>query len=166
MKATYYPRARRTGLNIQELPDETLVFDTENEQANCLNATAALVWKHADGTRSVADIAAQMAQTLDAPVDARIVWYALAQLSKKNLLRERAPTPPEYAVMSRRAFLTKAGIVGAAVAIPVIVSIIAPTPAHAQSGCVDIGGGCLSNAQCCSNCCSGGLCYPPTFCGL
>lgn len=42
---SYYPQARRTGLSIQELPDETLIYDRENDQANCLNATAAEIWK-------------------------------------------------------------------------------------------------------------------------
>ncbi len=143
----FYPKARQAGLNIQELPDETLIFDTENDQANCLNATAALVWKHADGTRSVSDIAREMSQTLNAPVDTRVVWYALEQLSNKKLLQEPGPIPNEYDKMSRRAFLSKVGIVGAAVAIPVIVSIVAPSPAHAQSGCA--GGACVTTADCC-----------------
>ncbi len=160
---TYYPHARQTGLVIQKLSDETLLFDTENDQANCLNTTAALVWKNADGTRSVADIAREMTQTLDAPVDARVVWYALEQLSKKNLLQERAQIPSEYAAMTRRAFLTKAGVVGAAVAIPVIVSIIAPTPAHAQSGCLPFGEPCTIDGQCCTNCCADSVCDTACF---
>lgn len=159
---TYYPQARRTGLNIQELADETLIFDTENDQANCLNAVAAHVWKHADGTHSVADIAAHLTQTLHAPTDPRVVWYALEQLSKKHLLVTPLPIPPAYARMTRRSFLTKAGVAGAAVAIPVIVSIVAPTPAHAQSGCVADGQSCSTSAECCSKCCSPGsnTCFP------
>ncbi len=166
MNKGYLPRARRSGLNIEDLPEEILVFDTENEQANCLNSTAALVWKNADGTRSVSDIAAQMTQTLDAPVDSRVVWYALEQLSKKNLLQERAPIPSEYAAMTRRAFLSKASIVGAAVAIPVIVSIIAPTPAQAgASGCgVPNGESCFDHIDCCSECCAGNICSVPSVC--
>lgn len=151
---TYFPHARQHGLKIQELPDETLIFDTENDQANCLNTTAALVWKNADGARSVPEIAARLTQTLHTPVDDRVVWYALEQLSKKNLLLTGAQIPSEYKKMSRRAFLTKAGIIGATVAVPVIISIVAPTPAHAQSGCFGNGVTCVDALQCCSLCCN------------
>lgn len=158
-----HPRTRRTGLKIQELPDEILIFDTRNDQANCLNATAAQVWKLADGTRAVSDIAREMTQTFGSPVDARVVWYALEQLAQKGLLEESAPVPTDYAGMTRRTFLTRAGVVGAAVAIPVIVSILAPTPAHAQSGCLDEGQNCTTSEQCCSECCLTGLMQCVTF---
>lgn len=164
MKTSYYPRARRAGLQVQELDDETLVFDSTNDQANCLNATATLVWKYADGTRSVPDLANELTRALGTPVDQRVMWYALGQLSNKNLLQESAVIPNEYGNLTRRGFLTKAGLVGTAVAIPVIVSIVAPSPAHAQSGCVGFGGPCTSDGQCCSGfpslqCCEGqGLC--------
>lgn len=163
MTASYLPRARKVGLQIQELPAETLVFDTENEHANCLNATAAFVWKQADGTRSVADIATAMSKTLETSVEPRVVWYALDQLAKKNLLQERVPLPPEYAHMTRRAFL-RAGAVGAAVAIPVIISLAAPSPAHAQSACMNNGQSCITGEDCCSECCAGSICAPFSAC--
>lgn len=151
---SYFPQTRQHGLKIQELPDEILIFDTENDQANCLNAAAALVWKNADGTRSVPEIAARVGQTLHTPVDDRVVWYALQQLSQRKLLENGAQIPSEYVKMSRRAFLIKAGIIGAAVAVPVIISIVAPTPAHAQSGCFSNGVSCVDALQCCSLCCN------------
>jgi hypothetical protein len=164
MKTTYCPRARLEGLDVQELAGETLVFDRDSAQANCLNETASLVWKYADGTRSVSEIAGAMALALHAPVEPQVVWYALEQLSKKHLLQERVPAPPAYANMSRRAFLSRAGMVGAAVAIPVIISIVAPTPAHAQSGCLQLGQSCTASPQCCSNCCAGLVCSDPNQC--
>lgn len=138
METNNVPRARRTGLVIQTLPQEMLVLDTELEQANCLNETAALVWEYADGTRSVSDIAENVSGELGVPVDSKMVWYALEQLGKKGLLMEPMPTPTStpYTGMSRRAFLTRAGLVSAAVAIPVIISIAVPSPAHAQSSCL------------------------------
>ena len=42
------PRARTDRLVIQDLPDETLVFDQLTNKAHCLNRTTALVWKHCD----------------------------------------------------------------------------------------------------------------------
>ena len=52
------PRARQIELHVEELPDETLVYDLERHKARCLNRTAALVWRHCDGQTGVAEVAA------------------------------------------------------------------------------------------------------------
>ncbi len=153
--AALYPAARRDQLIVEELKDEVLVYDLARDQANCLNTTAALVWKYADGKTSVSEIADKLSQNLGMLVDARVVWYALEQLGKKNLLQERVTVPLQYSGMTRRDFLMKAGIVGAAVAIPVIVSLAAPSAAMADtSQCPTIP--CSTNLQCtalgCSSC--------------
>ncbi len=159
MQTSFYPCARREGVVVQNVSDETLVYDSERQQANLLNPTATLVWKFADGTRSVSEIARLMSEKVNAPVDPRVVWYALEQLSNKNLLQTRAPIPNEYAHMTRRAFLANAGLVGAAVVIPVVVSMLAPSPAQAQSGCGSIEDSCDFDSDCCKPlCCIGGFC--------
>lgn len=138
-----YPAARRAQLVVEELEGEVLVYDLDRDQASCLNPTAALVWKLADGATSVPEIARQMAAQLDTPVEPRMVWYALDQLGKKNLLEAPLVPPLEYTRMTRRDFLIKAGMVGAAVTIPVIVSLAAPSAAMAAtctSGCTCPGG--------------------------
>ena len=38
------PRARQDELVVEELQDETLVYDLKRHKARCLNRTAALVW--------------------------------------------------------------------------------------------------------------------------
>ncbi len=48
------PRARQDELVVEELSDETLVYDLKRHKANCLNRTAALVWQDCDGQTSVA----------------------------------------------------------------------------------------------------------------
>ena len=47
-----FPTARKSGLVVQEMPDELLVYDTENNKAHCLNTTAAFVWKSCDGKKT------------------------------------------------------------------------------------------------------------------
>lgn len=149
------PSARRDNLVVEELKNEILILDTHSNQANCLNPTAALVWKYADGKTSVSEIAAKMSRELGSRVDVRVVWYALEQLGKKNLLEERIQIPFQYNRLSRRDFLVKAGIVGAAVAIPVIISLTAPTPAMAAT-CT---GGCVLDTDCAAGCtCPSGAC--------
>src|SRR6476620_10488047 len=92
-----HPRARQANLVVTELQNEVLLYDLDTDQASCLNPTAALVWKFADGESSVDEIAARMTAELHSPVDARIVWYAVDQLGKKNLLRDKVTVPPQYA---------------------------------------------------------------------
>src|ERR1700675_4268578 len=84
-KNTGVPLARREGLVIQELPDEVLIYDRERDKAHCLNQTAALVWKYCDGKTSVADMSRKLARELDsAPIDEKVIWYALDQLSEDH----------------------------------------------------------------------------------
>ncbi len=155
--ASHHPSARRENLVIQELKDEVLVYDLDRDQASCLNPTAALVWRYADGKTSVNEIARRMAVELNSPVDVGVVWYGLEQLGKRNLLQEQVTVPPHYARLTRRDFLVKAGLVGAAVAIPVIISLTAPTAAMAAT-CF---AGCVSSVQCTNPSCS--VCNQTSF---
>lgn len=155
-----YPNARADELVVETLKDEILIYDLSRDQASCLNPTAALVWKYADGKTSVADIAKKMSKDLGSSVDTRVVYYALEQLDKKHLLAQSVQAPKQYQQMSRRDFLVKAGVVGAAVAIPVVIAMAAPSPAMAG---VCSTGGCGVDADCAAcpnlrNCCSGGNC--------
>jgi hypothetical protein len=147
-----FPRARRENLVVEELKHETLVYDSQSIQASCLNPTATLVWKYSDGNRTVSEIASRMSQDLGSTVDVRVVYYALEQLDKRGLLAERGAIPLQYRQMSRRDFLVKAGIVGAAVAIPVIISVTAPTPAMAVTP-IACGQPCNINDTCASVTC-------------
>ena len=128
------PRARTQGLVVTELPDELLVYDLERHRAHCLNSTAALVFKHCDGRRSVAQIARILRRELDvdAPADESLVWLSLDRLERARLLEEREAAP---AAPSRRELVRRLALVAAT--LPVVATILAPTPAEALvSGCI------------------------------
>lgn len=146
------PSKRHAGLLVENVQGEMLVYDLEHAQANCLNQTAALVWEYADGETSVAQIAARVSAELGAPVNEQVVWYALDQLQRKNLLQNPVNLPAPYATLSRRNFMKRVAMVGALVAIPAIVSLTAPTPTEAAT-CLAAGQVCASDAQCCSTIC-------------
>ena len=150
------PEARRKGLVVQELSDELLVFDRNLNKAHCLNRTAGLVWRHCDGASSVADVARAIADETNAPVDEDLVWLGVEQLSKSRLLEERVMLPEQKTGLSRREVIRRIGL-AAAVALPVVTSIVAPTAAQAAN-CFTAGQGCTASAQCCSGVCSGGVC--------
>lgn len=148
------PLARREGLVVKEVGGEVLIFDTERDQAHCLNDTAARVWKCCDGNNDAATIASLLEKDLNVPVDEKVVWYALAQFGKDHLLEEPITLPMLMTGLNRRQMIRALGV-AAAVAIPVVTSIVAPTPAQAAT-CLDSGVSCTSSAQCCSGLCQGG----------
>ena len=152
------PRARKDGLIVQNLPDETLVYDLERDRAHCLNQTAAFVWRHCDGRANAKEIARALNHQTKQPVDEKLVWLAIDQLGRNHLLTETPALPPHVAGLNRREVMRALGLT-AAVAIPVVASIVAPMPVQAAT-CLGAGVGCTSPAQCCSGICDG-VCIGP-----
>ena len=150
------PEARREGLVVQEMSEEVLVYDRHRNKAHCLNRTAALVWSHCDGNSSVADMARAIEEETNERVDEDLIWLGVEQLSKTHLLQERPMMPEHKNGLSRREVMRRIGLT-AAVALPVVTSIIAPTAAQAAN-CRTAGQACTSPAQCCSGLCPAGIC--------
>src|SRR5712692_4186282 len=153
--AARLPRTRTHDLVIRELDDETLVYNTERDEAHCLNQTAALVWKHCDGTTTAEQAAHSLQSKLEVPVGADVVWLAVKQLQRFHLVEGSQKSPS----VSRRALVLK--YAPAALALPVIMSINAPTPAQGAS-CARIGEACgpPSNPPCCTGLNCDGTCFP------
>ncbi len=157
------PRARSAGLVVRDLRGEVIVYDTQNHRAHCLNATAAFVFRHADGRRTDADIAG----LLGPGADEGLVASGLEQLAQAGLLEpysERAESAP-----SRREVLRQVGL-GAAVLAPAVASLLVPTPAEAAATCVPVAV-CATNqgkfcyntdpvTECVVNTCQGSSCVP------
>jgi hypothetical protein len=136
MKNSQFPMARKSGLVVQEMPDEVLVYDLNSNRAHCLNVTAAAVWKACDGKTSVEEIASNFGK--GASED--LVWLAIDQLSENDLLEKELRS--RFEGMSRRDVIKKVGM-ASMVAIPVIASLVAPQNALASSSC-----NCVNNTQC------------------
>lgn len=153
-----YPKARHDGLVLRELPDELLIYDTETHDAHCLNATAAFVWRQCDGETTVTEIAERAGAAFETEMDDEVVWVALEDLWKRQLL-EGEVAPAREGTMSRSQVLRRAGI-AAAIAVPVVVSIAAPKAAHAAT-CIPSGQPCTFGQQtCCPDtpCPDSGIC--------
>lgn len=150
------PEARREGLVVQELSGEVLVYDRDRNKAHCLNSTAALVWQHCDGKTPVSQIALAIGREVNAPVDESVIWLGVDELSKTHLLRDRGTLPKDTSRLTRRDVMKRIGV-AAAVALPVVTSIMAPTAAHAAN-CRPSGQSCTSSVQCCSSICNAGTC--------
>ena len=155
------PVARKTGLVIQEVPDEVLVYDMETNKAHCLNRTAAMVWRSCDGTRSVSDIAAHLGSISGESVTDDLVWLAIDQLNSNDLLEKKIHA--DLNGLSRREVIKRIGLTSM-VALPVIASLVAPPTALASASCVcNQDSDCLLpvNQGCPSTTCNGlGACRP------
>lgn len=154
--SSHLPLARQQQIIIKQLPDELLVYDLERNRAHSLNESAAAIWKLCDGHTSPGQITKQLEKQTGRKLQEDFVWLALDELSRDHLLVERIEVPanlPLLGKMSRREAVRRIGI-GAAIALPVIYSITAPTPAQAAT-CRTSGSACTTSAQCCSGFCRG-----------
>ena len=119
------PKARKNDLVTRQIPGELLVYDLKRHKAFCLNDTAASIWKNCNGKRTVADLAAELEKDQTSPVDDKVIWLALDQLEKSNLLQGNVIGPASFSSVSRRSLL-RAGI-ATAIALPIVTMIAAPT---------------------------------------
>lgn len=156
---TEFPRARQEGLIIRTLDDEVLVYDRSSDKASCLNAFAAEVWALCDGESSPGEIARAIAVTHRRAVEEDAVWVALHQLDRSGLLQAPVRMPASLVrSASRRDVMKRLGI-GAALAVPAVTTMTAPTLAQGVS-CLGDGAACTVNEQCCSFNCNTGVCGP------
>ncbi len=132
------PHARKEGLLVEELSDETLVYDLDRHKAHCLNQTAAFVWRHCDGQTSVSELARLLEDELGIPANEEVVWLALDRLERVHLLQQRAEHRTQTPRYSRRQLVRRLGQIG--IALPMIVSIVSPLAAAAVS--------CITSAEC------------------
>jgi hypothetical protein len=135
---------------VQNLNGETLVYELHRQKAYCLNETSAFIWNNLDGKQSVSQIAEALAKKTKQPVNEEIVWLAINELKKEELMEEfEAPNSP-LKNMSRREAIKRVGL-ATMIALPIVSSLTAPQATHAASNSL---GGCGS--PCDANCRTGG----------
>jgi hypothetical protein len=160
-KRSDYPLAREDELIIDEVDGETLVYDRRNDEAHCLSAVAAEVWRACDGKTSLDQIGS------DLGLDQLTADRALDELTACDLLQAGA----KPGVTRREATMRFAKVGAAGAAIPLIWSIVGPISEAAASATVAFCAqgnthGCGINCQalhCC--CCCHGLPMQPTCAG-
>lgn len=163
MEKQLLPLSHRENLVVQELNGEVLIYDLEKNKAFCLNETSALVYQLCDGTKSVSDIGKAMGAKLELPVADELVWLALDQLKKENLLDDSRKLESKFEGLSRRDVIRKVGL-ASLVALPVISSLVAPPAAAAQSTtCATLGETCSAPTPACCDplTCNAGVCVDP-----
>ena len=140
------PTRRTNKLIVEQLDDETLVYDAVSHQAHALDATAAAIWHACTGERSVREIA----MSVDRPVV--LVERTLSMLAELGLLVEGPGVTRREQL--RTTAVTAAGV---AMAVPLIRTILAPEAAQAAT-LLPNGAECSTPAQCQSGTCADGMC--------
>ncbi|MEP0773602.1 MAG: PqqD family protein [Acidobacteriota bacterium] len=156
MATTQLPRARKDGLLITRMESgEVVVYDRSRDTVHCLNPTVADIWEACDGSRTAGEVAGLVARRHGLPAaDDAVVLLGLKELETAHLLEGEG----EWTGVSRRQVLNRIGLGAAAAALlPVITTVVAPTPAEAGTG-LPQGASCTSGYQCLSGICIGGVC--------
>lgn len=122
-----FPKARQNDLLVEQVGEETIVYDGERQEAHSLNRSASIVWRNSDGEHSVPQLASLLGNELGIEPNDTLVEYAIDRLADAHLLDDNS--------VSRRAMVKRMTFAGAAaLALPVVLSIVAPTEAMAASG--------------------------------
>ncbi len=121
------PLARTEEILVQDIAEETLAYDLKTNQVYCLNQAAGVVYRACVANASFEEL------KLEHKFTDEIIFLALDQLKRANLLAVDSNYSSPLIGMSRREVIKRFGLVSIA-ALPLITSIIAPSSAAAQSG--------------------------------
>jgi hypothetical protein len=138
VQVTKRPLARKSGIIIEDLEEELLIYDGERDRGHCLNPVAAAIWRACNGRRTPAQLAARAASELSTAIPESVVRLGLEQLSRAHLLHE-AWSPSRA---SRREILK------GMLLLPAVASILAPRAVQAAS-CRGPGQFCTKRSECC-----------------
>lgn len=118
---------KRKDTIVRQVGDEFLVYDLKTNKAHCLNPIAAEVWMLCDGKTTVAEIVRKVGETKSS-VDEAVIELALSRLQEAGLIDQDSGAEPM--IPSRRVALRK--MATAALALPLVTTILVPTAAQAS----------------------------------
>lgn len=133
---------------VEEVDDETLVYDLDRHRAHCLNPTAAFLFRSADGTRDPAALAELAEAELGASTSVEVVNLGLDRLRRAGLV-EWDDAPAKATGLSRRQVVKRLAAVG--VLLPTVLTLVSPTPAQAATGLPQSSCDIQNVGVCCSN---------------
>lgn len=137
------PLARDTKLTVEHLSSETVIYDHRRHRVHCLNHAVAFVFEQCDGYTTIQEMAERLPDALNLPSDPDIVLVALRKLNRIHLLGGELSDLDSKELPSRRELVQRFAALGATATalLPVVTSIVAPTPAMAASGDTHTGPG-------------------------
>jgi len=154
------PKTRVENIVVQDMNNEILIYDLKDNKAFCLNETSALIYQRCDGKNSVTEIKNSISKELNQSIAEDLIWLALNDLKKENLLEDSKEFEIDFKGLNRRQVIKKVGL-ASMVILPMVMSVTAPQAAQAGS-CLAIGQSCTT-LNLVGDCCSGqGVCSEVT----
>ena len=138
---TNLPQSRQSNIVVQDFEKEVLIYDLKINKAFCLNETSAMIWQLCNGKRTVEEISQSLTKKLKQPITEDVIWLALDGFKKDNLLENNEQFEIDFNSLSRRQVIKKVGF-ASMIILPIVLSIVAPSAAMAQSSGVLRGGSC------------------------
>lgn len=128
-----FPTARSADLIVTASDDELVIYDKAAEHIHQLNKVSMMIWRLCDGQRGVHEIAVAASDELGTEVGEEAVRLALRKFDDAKLLGGSLSADIRDIAQSRRSFMKRAAVGGAAV--PMMASISAPAASAAASTC-------------------------------
>lgn len=154
------PIARTDNIVVQNVENETLIYNLVSNKAYCLNTNLTKVYIACDGMKTFEELQKKYNFTEE------FIYLSLDELKREELINPDSNYQSPFAKMSRREVVKKVGLSTAA-ALPLITSLVAPKAINAQS----IAAPC-SITSCTfdgsftqGSCCSGLRCFDISSCG-
>jgi hypothetical protein len=126
------PKSKIENIVVQDFENEVLIYDLAINRVFCLNETATMIYRLCDGKKSIGDIAELLSRQMKEPITEDFVWLALDGFKRDNLLANSSEIFLNFNGFSRREMIRRAGLATMA-ALPLVIGVIAPTAAQAQS---------------------------------
>ena len=126
------PLVRTNQLICEEVSGELVVYDSLQKKAHHLNSTLTWIWHRCDGDTPMEALAAAFEQQFNVTNGLHVLSMGLEQLNANGLLENQIDID-EVIAAQKNAVSRRAVVVGGSVLMPLVVSILAPTPGTAKS---------------------------------
>jgi hypothetical protein len=125
------PLVRTNQLVCEDVSEECVIYDAREKRAHHLNSTSTWIWRRCDGNTTIEALADSLAQEFNVTDGLPVLVTGLEQLETRELLDN--PVDFNLLAVEQAAISRRAVVAGGSVLMPLVVSILAPTPAAAKS---------------------------------
>jgi hypothetical protein len=123
---------RADQLVCEDISGECVIYNGRQKKAHHLNSTLTWIWHKCDGNTSIKALPAEFEQQFEITNGLDVLMTGLEQLEARDLLEPSAEMDGFLA--DQRSTLSRRDVVvGGSFLMPLVVSILAPTPAAAKS---------------------------------
>ena len=129
---SHNPLVRADQLVCEDISGECVIYDGRQKKAHHLNSTVTWIWHRCDGNTSIEALAAEFEQQFEITNGLDVLMTGLEQLEARDLL-EPSTEMSGFLADQRSTLSRRDVVVGGSFLMPLVVSILAPTPAAAKS---------------------------------